>query len=201
MAMDHRNALRSRGNRDHNLMRVFPPCAALPIAFPQADLGLPTHVLDRLGELCEAELQVPSDLGRVAIGPGPFPQSTTGMAIAGLRDASLVSALATGIFRRRQAQRMQEWSGVIEAGQVAECSAGSDCHRTRHATAGWPHVNDRAEPPSGALLVECLCQALEPLRGFGDRPDLGLEDDWLGGGDRRPRAASAGAPGPKWPAQ
>src|SRR5262245_36923737 len=53
------------GNRNHNLIRIFPPCAELPIAFTQSDLGLPTHVLDWLGELFEAELQVPTDLGRV----------------------------------------------------------------------------------------------------------------------------------------
>src|SRR5215510_2689696 len=43
-------------NRDHNLMRVFPPCAELLIAFTQSDLGFPTHVLDRLGELFQAQL-------------------------------------------------------------------------------------------------------------------------------------------------
>jgi hypothetical protein len=46
------------------------------------------------------------------------------MALPGLRDASLASALTTGIFRRRQAQIIHELSGVLEAGQVAECSDG-----------------------------------------------------------------------------
>ena len=59
------------GNRDDDLMRSFPPCTELPIALTQADLGLPTHVLDRLGELCEAEWQVPTDLGWVARGQAP----------------------------------------------------------------------------------------------------------------------------------
>jgi hypothetical protein len=75
------------GNRDHDLMRIFPPCAELPIACTQADLGLPPHGLDRRGELCEAKVEVPTDLGRVAVGPGPFHQSTTGMTLPGLRDA------------------------------------------------------------------------------------------------------------------
>jgi hypothetical protein len=100
----------------------------------------------------------------------------------GLRDASLASALATGICRRRQAQIMHAWSGVLEAGQVAECSDGSDRHRKRHATEGWQRVNDRAEPPGGDRLVEFLVQALEPVRVCGDRSDIFLEDDWLGGG-------------------
>jgi hypothetical protein len=71
---------------------------------------------------------------------------------------------------------------VSEAGQVAEFSDGRDRHRPLHATEGLQRVNDRAEPPSGDLLVEFLFQALEPVRGFDDGPDLCLEDDWLGGG-------------------
>ena len=43
------------GHRTHDLMRGFPPGAALPIAFTPADLGLPAHVLERLGERVEAE--------------------------------------------------------------------------------------------------------------------------------------------------
>jgi hypothetical protein len=104
------------------------------------------------------------------------------MGISGLREASLASPLATGICRRRQAQILHELSGVIEAGQVAECSDGSDSHRPLHATEGLPRLNDRAEPPSGDLLREFLVQALEPVRVFGDRPDICVEDDGLGGG-------------------
>jgi hypothetical protein len=104
------------------------------------------------------------------------------MGIPSLREASLASALATGIFRRRQAQRIHELSGVSEAGQVTECSDGSDSHRTLHATEGWQRVNDRAEPPGGDLLVEFLGEALESVSVFGDRADIFLEDDLLGGG-------------------
>jgi len=169
------------GHRNHNLLRLFPPCAALPITFTQSDLGLPTHVLDRLGELCEAELQVPTDLGRGALGPGPFHQSTTGMGIPSLRDASLASALATGIFRRRQAEIMHALSGVLEAGQVPECSDGRDSHRQLHATEGLQRANDRAEPPGGDRLVACLVQALESVSVCGDCSDIFVEDDLLGG--------------------
>jgi hypothetical protein len=55
---------------------------------------------------------------------------------------------------------MHELSGVLEAGQVAECRAGSDSHRQLHATEGLQRVNDRAEPPGGDLLVAFLGQAL-----------------------------------------
>jgi hypothetical protein len=77
---------------------------------------------------------------------------------------------------------MHAWSGVLEAGQVAACSDGGDRHRTRHTTESWQRVHDRAEPPRGALLVACLFQTLEPVRVFGARPDICLEDDVLGGG-------------------
>lgn len=163
-------------------MRVFPPCAELPRAFTQADLGLPTRVLDRLGELFQAELQVPTHVSRVARGPGPFDQSPTGMGMPSLREASLASALATRICRRRQAQIRHEWSGVIESGEIAECSDGGDRHGTLYATEGLARVHHRAEPPGGDLLVECLVKTLEPVGGLGDRSDICLEDDWLGWG-------------------
>ena len=189
------------GKRDDDLRRGFPPCPELPIACTQADLGLPPHVLDRLGALFEAEVPVATALGWVAIGPGPFHQSTTGRAMPGLREASLTSARATGIFRRRQAQIMHEGSGGIAAGQVAAVSDGSDRHRTLHATEGWQGVHDRAEPPGGDRLVAGLCQALEPVRVCGDRPDIGWEDAWLGGGGTDALAQPAeGRRAPRGPA-
>ena len=114
--------------------------------------------------------------------PGPFHQSPTGRALPGLRDASLTSALATGLFRRRQAQSRHEVAGVSEAGQVAECRDGRDSHRQLHATEGVQGVHSRAAPPGGARRVACLFQALEPLRVCGDRPAIFLEDDGRGGG-------------------
>lgn len=176
-------------------MRGVPPCPELPRALTPSELGLPTHVLDRRGERFEAALQVPTDRGRGALGPGSCHQSPTGLGMPGLREAALASALATGRCRRRQAQIIHEWSGVSDAGQVAECRDGRDRHRTRHATEGWPRLNDRAERPSADRLMACRFQALEPVSGCGDRPDLGLEDDGRGWA-RRPRAASAGAPDP-----
>ena len=76
---------------------------------------------------------------------------------------------------------MHALSGVLEAGQVAEFRDGNHSHRNLHATEGLPRVYDGAEPPGGALLVAFLGQALEPVRVFGDRPDVFLEDDLLGG--------------------
>jgi hypothetical protein len=167
------------GHRHYDWIRVFPPCAELPIAFTPADLCLPTHVRERLGELLQAELQVPTHLSRVAIGLGPFAQRPTGMGMPRLGEASLASALATRICRRRQAQRLHEWSGVIASGEVAECSDGGDRHGKRYATEGLERVNHRAEPPGCDRLVECRGKTLEPVGVLGDRSDICLEDDWL----------------------
>jgi len=186
------------GKRDHDVMRVFPPCAELPRAFAQADLCLPTRVLDRLGEFFQAEWQVPTHVGRIALGPSTVDEGPTGMGMPGLREASLASALATGIFRRRQAQIIHEWSGVIEAGQVAELGDGGDRHRTLHPTEGLERIHHRAEPPGFDLLVECLGQPLEPFTVFGDRPDICWEDDVLcwGGTDHLAEPAQVSrAPG------
>ena len=125
---------------------------------------------------------MPTDLGRVARGPGPFHPRTLGRALPGLRAAALASTRATGICRRPQASIRHALSGVIEAAQVAACSNGSDSHRPLHATEGLQRVHDRAEPPGGAWRVECLCQTLDPVSLCGDRPDLCWEDDVLGGG-------------------
>ena len=108
------------GHGHDDLIGMFAPGAELPIACAQPGLGLPTDVLERLGELLQAELQVSAHVGWVARRPGPFAQGPTGMGIAGLRDPSLASALAAGLFRRRQAQVLHELSRVINAGQVPE---------------------------------------------------------------------------------
>ena len=87
------------GNRDHDQIGIFASCAELPIASAEAHLALPTDVLDRLGELFESELQMPTDFGGVARGPGPFDQDTTGVAVARLGDAALSAPLSRRVFR------------------------------------------------------------------------------------------------------
>ena len=104
------------GDGDDDLIGMFPSGAQLPIAFAQPHLGLPTDILDRLGQLLQAQLEMPADFGRVAIGPGAFDQGTAGMGIARLGDAALATPLATGVFRGREAQIIHELSGVIEDG-------------------------------------------------------------------------------------
>jgi hypothetical protein len=115
-----------------------------------------------------------------------------------LRDAARASALAPSIFRRRQAQILPEWSGVIAAGEVAECRDGGDSHGPLDATAGLECVNHWAEPPGGDRLVECLGTTLEPGGVLGERSDRCLEADvlcWGGTDDRAEPAQVSRAPG------
>jgi hypothetical protein len=186
------------GHGHDDLMRMFAPCAALPIACAQPGLGLPTAVLARRGELLQAAWQVSAHVGRVAIRPGPFDQDPTGMGIPGLRDPSLASALATGIFRRRQAQVLHELSRVITAGQVPAFGDEGDHPRPRHATEGLERFHDGREPPGFDVFVEFLCQPMEPFGVFGHRPHIGLKDDlrrWGGTHDLAEPAPVRWAPG------
>jgi hypothetical protein len=89
------------GDGAHHLVGVFPAGAQVPIAFAQADLRVPTPVLDGLGHLCQAQLEMPTDFGRVALGPGACDQGSPGMSIPGLGHASLTAPLARRVFRGR----------------------------------------------------------------------------------------------------
>jgi hypothetical protein len=104
------------------------------------------------------------------------------MGLPRLREASLASARATSICRRRQAQRLHEWAGVLESSEIAACRDGGDRYGKLDAPAGLERVHQRAEPPGGDLLVACLVQRREPVGVLAERSDICLEDHWLGWG-------------------
>jgi hypothetical protein len=82
----------------HDLLRVFPPGAQVPIPFAEPHLGLPTDILEAFGSLFQPELEMATHLRRVARGPGAFDQGTSGLGMARLGDPSLTPALAPGVF-------------------------------------------------------------------------------------------------------
>jgi hypothetical protein len=86
------------GNGDNHLVGIFSAGNQLPVAFAQADLGFPTNVLARLGPLLQAQLQMPTDFGRVAIGPGRCEQGPASLGIPGLGTATLTPPLACRVF-------------------------------------------------------------------------------------------------------
>ena len=76
-----------------------------------------------------AELEMTTDCGRIAVGPGPCDQGTPGLGMPGLGQAPLRTPPPTGICRGREPQIMHELSGVLEARQVAQCGHCSDRNR------------------------------------------------------------------------
>ncbi len=70
----------------------------LAIPFTEPDLGLPADRLDGCGELFQTQVQVTTARGRLPIRPGPFDKGTTGLGMAGLGHAALLTARPTGIF-------------------------------------------------------------------------------------------------------
>jgi hypothetical protein len=186
------------GDRHHHVRRVLPPCAQVSIACAPADLCRPPRVLARRGERFPAAWQMPTHVGRLARGPRPVDEGPAGLGIPGLREASLVLALTTRRFRRRQAHRLHAWSGVRNAGQVAACGNGGDRHSTRPATESLERVNHRAKPPGRDRCMACLVKPLEPFGVFGDRADICWADaglSWGGTDDLAEPAWVSRAPG------
>ena len=68
------------------------------VAFTQADLRLPTDVLNHVGLVFETQLQLPADLRGIAVRPGAFDQHAAGMGVTRFRHPSLLAPLARGIF-------------------------------------------------------------------------------------------------------
>ena len=96
--MAHIKPTSSRAMATTTWLACLPRAHQLSVAFTQPHLGLPTDVLDGFGLLFQSQLEVATDLGRIAVGPGAFDQGATGMGIAGFGDRTLPASLATGIF-------------------------------------------------------------------------------------------------------
>jgi hypothetical protein len=173
------------GNRDHDLVRVFPVGEQLARALAQPHLCLPADILDDFGLCFEPQLSMPTDFRGVTVGPGALDQSATGMGIPGFGKSSLAASRPTGGFRRRQDHIVHELAGVVEACQVAEFCHCGDGHGALHAGSGLQRLNDRVQTPGEHVLVEVLFQTLQPFRVFGDRAEIFLTDEVLsrGGAD------------------
>jgi hypothetical protein len=85
------------GKGDDDLLGLLAFGHALAIPFTEPALGLPADGVDRGGELFQTQLQVPTDLGRLPVCPGPFDQGTTRLGMAGLGHAALLPPPTTGI--------------------------------------------------------------------------------------------------------
>ena len=138
-----------------------------------------------LGWWFEPQWQMPTDVGGIPVGPGPFDQGASGVGVTGCGDRPLPAALTTGICCGDQAQICHQWPGVLDARQVAELRHEGHGHGARHATQGLKGLDHRLQSPGCDLFRPCLHQALEPCGVLMDRAHVCLEDDWWsrGGAD------------------
>ena len=158
---------------------MFAFCHEASVTCTQLDLGLPTDVLDHLGVFFEPQLQMPAHLGGIALGPGAFDQSPSGMGVAGLRNRSLLAPLPGGVFRGDQPQKFHECSWGIETAEIANVSHQSNGHGALHATQRLKGFTRRGQAPRFHVILQCL---IEPLESFGmliDGTDLFLKNDVL----------------------
>jgi hypothetical protein len=168
------------GAGDHHLMRMFAAGPELPVPLTQADLRLPTDVLEAFREVFQAAWQRAAPVGRIALRPSAFAQGPAGLRVAGFREAALATPFTTGVGRRRQAQVTHERAGGIKPGQLAPCGDEGDGHGALYAPQGLAGLDHRGQTPSVHLLVEGLFQTLEAVGVFGDGPHVCREDAWLG---------------------
>jgi hypothetical protein len=70
---------------------------------------------------------------------------------------------------------------VIDTGEGPKFSHGGDRHGELDTAPSLERVDHRVEAPRCDRFFACLFETLEPCGVFGDRSDIGLEDDWLSG--------------------
>jgi hypothetical protein len=100
----------------------------------------------------------------------------------GFGDRTLPAPLPTGGFRRRQTHIAHALAGILKAGEVTKCGHGSDGDGALHTAQGLKRFDHWGEAPGCDLLVEFLCETLQPFRLFVARAEIFLEHDWLGRG-------------------
>jgi hypothetical protein len=164
------------GDSDHDLLGLVACGYALTIPCAAPHLGLPAAGLERGRELFQAQLEMPTDRGGLAGGPGAFHQGTTRLGSAGLGQAALLPAPSTGIVRGWQPERMQELSRRLTACQIAPCGPRGHGHGALDPAQGLEGLNDRRSAPALPLLVACAFQTAQPCRLCRDGRDICLQD-------------------------
>jgi hypothetical protein len=120
-------------NCHHDLIDVCASGHQASVASTEADLRFPTYILNRRGYVFQPQLEVPADLGRVAIRPRPFDQDPAGMGVTRFRNRALPATLATGVFTGGEAQITYELTGSREAREIPSLSNQGDGGGELHA--------------------------------------------------------------------
>ena len=153
------------GHGHDDLVGLVAVCQPASGAFAPSSVGLPADVLERVGWLFQAALEMSADWGGIAVRPGPF--------------------------HGDQPQEVQALSGMSDARQVAEFRSRGDGPSQLAPTPGLEGLDDGLYPPRFDLFVAVLFPPLESLAVCGARSDVCLADALLrGGGDRRRPSAS-----------
>jgi hypothetical protein len=160
-------------------MDMFACGHALAIPCAEADLGLPADGRERWRELCQAQVQMPPDFGRLPVRPSPCDQGTTGMGMPGFGTAALLPPRPTGIVRGCEPQRMQQLSRVLEACQVAQLRPGRHGHGALDPAQGLEGFDHGSAAPGFDLLGECEFETPSTFRLLSDGLDVFLKDERL----------------------
>jgi len=146
----------------------------------ESELGFPTNVLDDVGLFFQPQLQMSTDFGRIAVCPGAFDESSSGMGIASFGHGILTSSFASRGFRRDQAQKFHQFPWIIKAREIANVGDHGDGDGEWHATAGLKRLDHRVQTPRLNLLLEGLFETLEAFGVLGNRSDVFLKNGLLG---------------------
>jgi hypothetical protein len=79
-------------------MSMFAFGHQLAIAVAEPDLRFPTDGLEGWGELFQSQWEIPTDLGRIPVGPSAFAQGTPRLGIPGRGKAALLTTRPPRIF-------------------------------------------------------------------------------------------------------
>jgi hypothetical protein len=109
----------------------------LAIALAEPALGRPTDGLERLGAFLPTPLAVPTDLGRVPVGPGPFDQGTRRMGMPSFGQAALLTPSTPGSVRGGEPQLIHERSRGLEARQIAQFGPRGHGDGERDPRSAW----------------------------------------------------------------
>src|SRR5215472_17293391 len=107
-----------------------------------------------------------TEVGRVAVRPGPGDEGPTGLPMPRGGDRPLPGALPAGVCRGDAPQAGHEWSGMVDARQVPARRHGGDGHGAGDPAPGVECRDTRGHTPRCDLRWECLYATREALRGF-----------------------------------
>lgn len=156
-------------------------CHESAVACAPPAVGLPADVLEALRLCCVSQLQMSTDRGGRAGGPGTFPQSPSGMGMTGLGDRTLPASLGPGGLRGHQPQELHERSWLINTRQVTHGRHPSHGPGALYAAQGWQRLDHRGQPPGVDVLAEFVLQPLEACGVCSDGTDLFLKNNGLSG--------------------